>query len=293
MLVTKKTQRQTRQQNIIFFVLLFAIMGLIAWLSTRYSFDADWTAAGRNTLSEASTSLLTKLEGPISISSYATEDESIRRAVTDLVSRYQRHKNDLTLQFVNPDLQPDKVRELGISTNGELVIDYQGRTENLKNLSEQGLTNALQRLVFLEGHGERKPQGIANHDLGTWGQQLESKGFKTQPHNFSKNPQLPDNTRVLVIAGPQVNLLPGEVSRIQQYVMDGGNLLWLADPGDQHGLMPIAEMLGITFQPGMIVDPTTQMLGVNDPRFALVANYPSHDITSNQDAVTTGRLDQP
>lgn len=301
MFVTLKTRRRNHFENALFLLLFLGVVGLLAWLSTRYSIEADWTADGRNTLSNASTSLLNELNEPITITSYATEDESVRQAVSELVRKYQRYKSNLTLTFVNPDLEPDTVRNLGITLNGELVVEYQTRSENLKNLTEQGLTNTLQRLarsgerwlVFIEGHGERKPRGVANHDLGQWSQQLTSKGFSLQTHNLVQNPQLPGNTRVLVLAGPQLNYLPGEVAIIQQYLNSGGNLLWLSDPADDHsnknqlhGLMPLAKQLGISFQDGMIVDPTTKILGVSDPRFALVADYPNHIINQNINTLT-------
>lgn len=294
MLVTQKTQRHNRLQNILFLILFLGVVGVLAWLSTRYTFESDWTASGRNSLSAASSELLARLDKPVTITSYATEDESVRQAVDQIISRYRRYKPDISLRFVNPDLEPNTVRELGISVNGELVIEYQGRKENLRTLSEQGITNSLQRLVrggerwlvFLEGHGERKPQGIANHDLGQWAQQLNAKGFKTQAHNLAENPQLPENTQVLVIAGPQVKLLPGEVELINQYVANGGNLLWLSDPEQQVGLETLAASLGIGFEPGLIVDPTTRVLGVSDPRFALVTDYPDHGITRNFDTLT-------
>ena len=294
MLVTQKTHRQLRIQNTIFLVLLLSVTGVVAWLSTQYRFEADLTATGRNTLSDSSTVLLDQLKDPVSITSYATEDNNIRHSVTSIIKRYQRHKSDLTLNFVNPDLVPDEVRALGIKTNGELLIKYQGRQETLKSISEQDITNTLQRLarsgerwlVFLDGHGERKAHGAANHDVGNWVQQRESRGFKAQAHTLAQSPQLPDNTSVFVLAGPQVDLLPGEVKLITQYVNNGGNLLWLADPGELHGLMPLANTLGISFESGVIVDPTTQMLGLNDPRFALVADYPKHEITNNIEALT-------
>jgi len=294
MLVTHKTHRQAQIQHAIFLILLLSITGTLAWLSTRYNFETDLSESGRNTLSEASTALLNQLEDPVSITSYATEDENIRTSVTSIIKRYQRYKSDVSLLFVNPDLIPDEIRTLGIKLNGELLIEYQGRREQLKNISEQSVTNALQRLarsgerwlVFLDGHGERKAHGKANHDLGTWVQQLESKGFKAQAHNLANTPQFPANTKILVLAGPQVNLLPGEVNLIKQYVSEGGNLLWLMDPGDQHGLSPLANDLGISFNAGTIVDPTTQMLGLSDPRFALVANYATHEITKNMESLT-------
>lgn len=294
MLITNKTRRQARLQNALFMVLFIGVIGVLAWLSTRYTFTADWTTAGRNTLSEASIELLDRIDGKVTITSYATEDETVRRGVNDLIARYRYRKPDITLRFINPDLEPEQVRELGIRTNGELVIEYQDRSENLAELSEKGITNALQRLarsgerwlVFIDGHGERKPQGTANHDLGNWVRELETKGFKAQTLRLASTPQLPDNTRVLIIASPQVKLLPGEVEIIRQYVADGGNLLWLTDPGPQHGLEALADTLGIGFVPGVIIDPTTRVLGIDDPRFALVADYSDHAITGNFDVVT-------
>ncbi|MEZ5574326.1 MAG: hypothetical protein R3F44_01275 [Candidatus Competibacteraceae bacterium] len=57
--------------------------------------------------------------------------------------------------------------------------------EKLQQLSEQALTQSLYRLgrqqarvvLFLAGHGERKPLGVANHDLGTFGRELERSTF--------------------------------------------------------------------------------------------------------------------
>ena len=294
MFVSGKTRRATRIQNALFLILFLALVGMLAWLSTRYTFTADWTASGRNTLSAASSGLLEQLDGPVNITAFATEDESVRHAIRDLLARYQRHKRDITLEFINPDLQPARVRELGIRVNGELLIEYQGRQEKLASLSEQSITNALQRLarsgerwlVFLEGHGERKPLGEANHDLGAWGKRLEEKGFKVQSMNLVSSPAIPDNTAVLVLAGPQTDLMPGEVALIQQFIEGGGNLLWLDDPGDPHGLQPLADTLGVHFVPGVIVDPTTQVLGISDPRLAIASTYPPHPVTRNFDVIT-------
>jgi len=122
MLVTHKTRRQLRIQNTIFLVLLLSVTSALAWLSSRYSFEADWTATGSNTLSKASTVLLDRLKDPVSITSYATEDDTIRRSVASIIKRYQHHKPDLTLNFINPDLIPDEIRTLGITLNGELLI---------------------------------------------------------------------------------------------------------------------------------------------------------------------------
>lgn len=303
MQVTAKSRLQIRLQNILFVVLFLAFIGMLAWLSTRYSYQADWTAGARNTLSPASQTLLKRLKEPVSITAYARETQQLRRQISELVGRYQRYKPDIKLMFVNPDREPQQVRKLGITMDGELLIAYQGRSEKLQEISEQGLTNALQRitrsdkrwLAFLSGHGERNPHGAANHDLGNWVRQLESKGISVQTINLASTPQIPANIQVLAIAGPQAELLPGEVTLIQDYIKRGGNLLWLNDPDiaqagadakiaaavNLRGLQPLAEQLGIEFHKGVIVDPTTQLFGIDRPEFALVTEYMPHPITSN------------
>jgi ABC-type uncharacterized transport system involved in gliding motility auxiliary subunit len=294
MLVTSKTRWRLRADNLVFTVLFLAAVGLLAFLSTRYHLQADWTAGGRNSLSAASTELLQRLEEPVAITAYAREDELLRETIRDLVARYHRAGGEVGLEFVNPDEVPDRVRELGIAVDGELVVRYQGRTEHVQSHTEEALSNAIQRLaragdrflVFLTGHGERAPLGQANHDLGDFGRHLEQRGFNIQTLNLAEQGAIPDNTTVLVIAGPQVDLLPGEVERVQEFVAGGGNLLWLHDPGPDRGLGPVAEALGVEFTPGTIVDPTTRLFGIDHPAMVLVTGYPFHPVPRDFDLLT-------
>jgi ABC-type uncharacterized transport system involved in gliding motility auxiliary subunit len=238
--------------------------------------------------------VLALLKDPVTITAYARENQQVREPIRDLVDRYSRSKKDLTLSFVNPDTQPEKVRQLGIQVDGEMVVDYQGRSERIQEPGETSLTNALQRLataeerhvVFVEGHGDRSPQGKANHDLQQFAEELKRKGISLSMANLAMTPLIPDNTDVLVIAGPRTNLLPGEIKLIEDYVAKGGNLWWLGDPGDLHGLQPLADQLGVKFLPGTVVDASTQLLGINDPTFALVADYPPHPITQGFQQMT-------
>ena len=285
--VTRKTTLGIRLQRYSFTVLFLAAIGLLAWLSTQYVQQADWTAGGRNSLSDDSARLLDTLTEPVVITSYARENEALRNQVRDLVARYQRHNARVELHFVNPDAEPERMRELGVTMDGELRVVYQGRSERVQELTEQAITNALLRtarqgerwISFLSGHGERDPSGQANHDLGNFGAELERKGIKARALNFAQSPQIPDNTSLLVIASPQVDLLPGEVDLVRDYLDQGGNLLWLTDPGRQAGMERIAEYLGVEFLPGVIVDATTQLFGIQNPDFALVPEYPAHPVT--------------
>jgi ABC-type uncharacterized transport system involved in gliding motility auxiliary subunit len=294
MKINRKTHLEIRLQNLLFSLLFLVAVGLVAWLSTQYSAQFDWTASHRHTLSEASRKVLDLLKAPVSITAYARDNQQVREPIRDLVDRYSRYKRDLSLQFVNPDTQPEKVRQMGIQVDGELVIEYEGRSEKIQEAGETSLTNALQRLataeertiVFIEGHGDRSPLGKANHDLQQFADELKRKGFTIAAANLATTPLIPDNTDVLVIAGPRTNLLPGEIKLIEDYLNKGGNLWWLGDPGELHGLEPLAKQLGLRFMPGVVVDASTQLLGIDDPTFALVSDYPPHTITQGFQQMT-------
>ena len=276
-------RRQLRLHSALSAILLVAICGLLAWLSTRYHHTADWTSGGRHTLSEASTALLTRLQGPVEITGYARPDPELRGLIEDLIERFRRIKPDIGLRFVDPDKAPDEVRDLGIQTDGELVIRYAARSEHVEEHTEEALTNALQRVlrggerfvVFLEGHGERNPVGHANHDLDQFAEQLGKRGIKVQELNLASQPAIPDNTSVLVIATPEVDYLPREVEIVAAYLKRGGNLLWLADPGPLRGLDGLAAALGLKLSPGTLVDPATAIFGIDHPAIVPVTGYPS------------------
>ncbi|NKB36328.1 MAG: ABC transporter [Gammaproteobacteria bacterium] len=282
-------QKQFKLISLANLLLLLLAYGLIAWFSVRYQMTTDLTHTGRHTLSEASRQVLAETSMPLSISAYAREDSELRLLIRNFIAKFQRHKTDITLQFVNPDSVPDEIRELGINVNGELILRYDGRSEHVRSENEQEFINALQRLLrgserwlaFLVGHGERHPVGKANHDLGEWAQQLKHRGYKVHPLNLVETAAIPDNTAVLVIASPLVSLLQGELESIQQYLSDGGNLLWLTDPNDPSGMTSIADFLGIEFAAGVVIDTAGQHVGINDPTITLTTPslYPQHPIT--------------
>lgn len=292
MQVSARSRLRLRIENIIFVVLFLGVMGLLAWLSTQYNYEADWTAGHRNTLTQASKQVLNKIAGPVTITAYARKSPQLRQRIRNLVDRYRRAKSDVRLDFINPDTVPEQVRRLGITVDGELVVQYHGRSQQVTQLTEPALTNALLRVasgahrlaVFLTGHGERDPLGRANFDLGDFGRELHRKGITVQTLNLANVSSIPANTTVLVIASPRVSLLPGEVKEVVNYVRKGGNLIWFHDPGPLHGLAPLARALHIHILPGTIVDPAAVRL-FGAP-FALVTAYPDAPITRGMNLLT-------
>jgi ABC-type uncharacterized transport system involved in gliding motility auxiliary subunit len=272
----------------LFALLLLLAAAAIGYLSTRYAREADWTANGRTSLSTESRAVLAQLTGPVDIVSYASPQGDLRQTVAGFLQRYQAVKPDLGLRFVDPQLDPAKMRELGITVDGALILHYKDREQRLDELSERSLTNALERLIrgsdrivaFVGGDGERRADGQANADLGTFISQLEARGIRAVPLNFAQVSTVPEHTDLVVLASPTLALAPGAVQALVGYVQNGGNLLWLTEPAnDDLGLKPLADALGVHVLPGVLVDGGGTALGLHDPRMIARGDYPPQAIT--------------
>ena len=272
----------------LFTLILLLVVGAIGYLSTRYVYEADWTANGRGSLSAESRAVLTTMQDPVEIVSYANPQGDLRQTVAGFLQRYQQVKPNLTLRFVDPQLDPAKMRELGITVDGALIIHYQGREQRLDELDERSLTNALERLVrgndrivaFVTGDDERRADGKANADLGTFMAQLEGRGMRAVPLNFSQVAAVPEHTDLVVLASPTLALPTGAVQALVTYVQNGGNLLWLTEPGnDDLGLKPLSAALNVRALPGVLVDGSGAALGLKDPRMIALGEYVPNAIT--------------
>jgi len=263
--------------------------GAIGYLTTRHNHISDWTAGGRASVSAETRAILDQLRGPVDIVSYASPQGDLRQTIATFIARYTAVKPDLRLRFVDPTLDPAAMRELGVTVDGALIVHYRGREQHLDELSERSLSNALERLArggerivaFVTGDGERQADGKANADMGMFIGQLESRGVRAVPLNFSQVTAVPEHTDLVVLASPSAPLAPGAVQALLDYLATGGNLLWLTEPSNEDlGLQPLAAALSVQVLPGVLVDGGGSALGLKDPRVITVGQYPLHPVTA-------------
>ncbi|MBU6477471.1 MAG: Gldg family protein, partial [Xanthomonadaceae bacterium] len=256
-------------------------------------FTADWSAGARATITPQSRSLLQQLKGPLEITSYARPG-TLRTKTRLLVDRYRRFKHDVALQFVDPDADPVATQDANITTDGELVLQWNGRTQHVTQLDEPSFSDALVRLArggdklvaFITGDGERDASGKNAADLGTFVQRLSTHGIRALPLNLAEAAEVPRNANLVVLASPQAALLPASVQKLQDYVANGGNLLWLTEPGsDDLGLAPLAQALGIKRLPGRLFD-AQSATATGDARMLVASHYPTQAITDGFDVNT-------
>ena len=183
--IINKHQLQNLIQHHGFVIFFLALISLLGYLSYQNRIFQDVTQDNRNTVSADSINLLKKMNGAVSITAFAPEDDILRQNIKNFIARYQRSKPDIYLQFINASIDPKLAQKAGIKAKGgELVISYQKRTENLiPPYTEQELTNVLERLsrshnqvvMLVNGHGERSFSTNNLDDFGAFAKQLTDK----------------------------------------------------------------------------------------------------------------------
>lgn len=284
MKMSQNAHRWLGLQNAVFYVLFVLVIGLLGYFGREFKYEADWTYGGRNSLSQPTQTLLKSLDKPLKFIAYIPDRPDLAAELRKMADKYRRIKPDTSIEFVNPDLDPARAKQDGIQASGQLAIHLGDRSEVVQATGEEVIANAIQRMsrggerlvVFLEGHGERNPLAAESTGMSQLVANLERNGFKIQPHNLVRSQSLPQNASFVVVASPQQDLLPGEVDLLKKYVEQGGNLLWLQDPGGLHGLQPLEALLGVQVYDGTVVDANQalqQLLGINHPAVIPIVDY--------------------
>ena len=230
----------------------------------------------------------------INLTVFATKDDvnngdTFRQGIINFIARYQRTKSDINIKFISPVEEPKLAQEMGIRVDGEVIVEYNKRSEHISPpFAEQDLTNLFVRLtrtneqpiMYLDGHGEKNLMGIKNNDLGEFGKQLEKKGFKFSNPDLTIVNEVPKEGGMLVIASPQVNVSKVESNKIVRYLQNGGNVLWLLDDDNLKGLENVAKYLGLKVSKGKVVDPSSLQFGANE-NVSFATFYGDHPITKN------------
>ncbi|MBK1643640.1 ABC transporter [Thiocapsa imhoffii] len=275
----------------LFALLLCAILIAAGWLTARHDRYWDWSSQHVNSLGPESLAILEQLADPLHVTVFTEPTTPLARGIAQLLERYRQVLGDLRVEWVDPQQFPERTRDAGVTLVGQVLLDYRGRRERLEQLSERTLSAAIARLAnpraswvgVIEGHGERAIQGVSGYDLGRLGQELNERGILTRPLDLTLAEGIPPETRILILSMPRIALFPGVVEQLIGFIEDGGNLLWLLDPGPLNGLEPLSTHLGLTPLPGTVVDAAAAGLGVATPAVAVIAQYPEHPLTVGLD----------
>ena len=250
----------------------------------------DFTAEKLYTLSDESKEQVGKVEQNVTLYFFGYDEEDT--AVT-LAKQYQETNDKITIQLINTSERPDLAAQYGVSTNSQLVavqssqrykiIDssemytFDSSSYQTIDITEQKLTNAIldvtvaqkPQIYFLTGHGE---YGIdSSEPMEQLKVYIENDVNDVNSLDLLTS-DMPETCDVLVIANPTSDFTDLETEKIQNYINNGGNIMWLQDPyaftqpqGELTNVNKILSQFGISFSYGVVCEQSSSNMLVNSP----------------------------
>jgi hypothetical protein len=272
-------------------ILVIALTVMVNWISGRQWVRADWTSTQIYTLSEKTENILAGLDEDIEVVVFMTAATSMYDQVFELLERYKAASPRLSVQYIDPDKEPLKTRQLaeqfGVSVADTVVfsagerskyvtsdqiteMDYSGmqygQAPTMKAFKgEEAFTSAILSLVastvpkvyFVTGHGEAAlgatGGGAAERGLTVLAEMLKRENMETGDTSLLSG-EVPEDADIVAVVGPTTALTDAEIEALDAYLEGGGRLLVALDPLiDPDGSMRPTRLEGFLARHGVAV----------------------------------------
>lgn len=262
-------------------VLVLAILVGINWISTRQNKRWDLTANKQYSLSDQTKQILRSLQKPVVIRLFYKSDPTFDlQRYRDQLSEYSYHSNKVSIEYIDADKEPFKAKQYEVQSYGTVVFEYEGRTERTTNTDEQGLTNALKKVLegkakkiyFVQGHGEHDSSSSEPDGYSGIESSLKSENFEVAKVTLAQEGKVPDDATILIVAGPKTDLFPPELDAIRAFLKRAGKVWLMFDPPDKAdasqptGTIALAKEWGFNVGNDIVVDATglgRQLMGTD------------------------------
>jgi ABC-type uncharacterized transport system involved in gliding motility auxiliary subunit len=294
-------RRRNTRYGAIAIVSILTVLGILVavnYLSVRQNKRWDLTSNQQYSLSDQTVKLLRGLTSPVKFIVFE-KPENVGNFKPRL-DEYAYQSKQVNVEYIDPDKKPLPAKEYEIQNYGTVVVEYMGRKERVTTSNEQDLTGALvkvlnpkeRRVYFLSGHGEKDPTDTERTGYSAIIDSLRRDNYQWEKLVLAQTNMIPDNATVIIVAGPQTDLLEGEVTLLREYLdKRAGKLLVMLDPPEPGKEMPLLTGLlrEWSIEPGnnVIIDASgVGRLFGGDASVPVAASYPPHAITSGFELLT-------
>jgi ABC-type uncharacterized transport system involved in gliding motility auxiliary subunit len=249
-------------------ILVLAILAGINWVSSRQNKRWDLTANKQFSLSDQTKQILASLQKPVVIRLFYGGERPNTQQFRDQLGEYAYHSKQVSLELIDADKEPFKAKQYEIQQYGTVVFEYDGRIERTTSTDEQGLTNALKKVLegkakkiyFVQGHGEHDPSASETDGYSGIESSLKSENFEVAKVTLAQEGKVPDDATVLVVAGPRTDFFAPELDAVRAFLKRAGKLWLMLDPPDKLDapqptqLIALAKEWGFTVGNDIVVD---------------------------------------
>jgi ABC-type uncharacterized transport system involved in gliding motility auxiliary subunit len=232
--------------------IVIAVNYIVYQEAGRRTLWVDLTEDKSNSLTPETVRTLQTLTQKVEARVYFTAANSSWDTTLSLLDKYKSQSaGNFVYERIDPDASPLQAKQDGVTRDGTIVLQAADRTEQVTTLSEQEITTALIRLetgenavYYLTGHGEAGSDSSENSGMNLTVSSLERKSYKVSTLDLRLQNSVPEDAKVLVIAGPKQPLLNSELTAIQEYLAKGGSLVLLQNPYPLTDMTPETDILG-------------------------------------------------
>jgi len=258
----------------------------------RRTVRLDLTPGQRYTLSDQGEKILDGLPADVRILGFLRSQDPRNPAIRDLLRQVTARTPRIGVQIVDVNRSPALAREYGVDSYGALVVESGGRRRVLSNPQEEVLMAALlqvtrqQRKVVgvVIGHGEGDFENIDRHrGYATARALLEQEYYEVRPLSLLGD-EVPPETAVLLIAGPEKDFLPEELAVLDRYLDRPGQMLLMLDPFRAPELAAFLRRYYVDLPDDVVVDPGARLYGGEYLTMRIAMDRGAHPILGPLDA---------
>ncbi|HEY2713591.1 MAG TPA: Gldg family protein [Chthoniobacterales bacterium] len=262
---------------------IIVLAAMVNYLGYEHYRRWDYSRDKKFALSEKTKHFLDSIKGKVRVTVFFGAQNPISGDVQSLLTEYQYSSHGkIDVEYVDPERNLTRAKELFdkykvVTDESVLIVDYQGRSKTVKASEmaemsqpnplageqpqvtafkgEQAITGAMIDVVegkknsvgYLVGHKE-PPLG-GQSPISVLKTFIENENIQFKELNLFEVPAIPDDIKVLMIAGPQYDFSDREMKMLRDFWKKDGRILFLVDPAAK-----TPKLLGFLGELGVKVD---------------------------------------
>jgi len=276
-------------------LLVLAVLGILGaanYLVVRHPKRFDLTKDQRYSLSDQTRKVVAGLKDDVKITYFQRQRDMARGQ--DRLKEYQTLSPRIKVEFVDPVQSPTKAQAYDVRGPWPIiVVEKADKRERVSNDGEQDITNALLKVTregkktvcLLEGEGERSGEESGDRGFSGAKTSLAKSLYDVKNVFLMREKTVPADCTVLVVGGPDKDLLPETTGAIRDFVKAGGKAFVMVEPELKEpypNLVALLREWNVEAGQDVVVDVSGmgQIFGFSELA-PLAMEYPWHPITKD------------
>ncbi|MDR0965297.1 MAG: GldG family protein [Myxococcales bacterium] len=252
-------------------VAVVALLCLLNYMAVKRPMSWDFTSNKIHQLSSDTHATLRGLTQDVHALAFMRADDGEYALLKTLFEKYAALSPRFRFEFVDPVKDPLRVSQMNIRQEGpRVVLQSEGRESRFLEPTEEALTNALlqvtrttrKKVGFTTGRGEVRLGDTTEFGLSRLAERLSGEGLDPVEIQVGEA-DIAKDIELVVVAGPRQPFEKDARNALYRFLLRGGRLLTLLEPGGSAGLEQLLGEFDLALEPALIVDDISRLQGAS------------------------------